>query len=40
MNQKQIASLEKQIASDYDNLAGMVILQNGKTVYEHYFHAC
>lgn len=40
MNQKQIASLEKQIASDYDNLAGMVILQNGKTVYENYFHAC
>ena len=40
MNQKQIASLEKHIASDYDNLAGMVILQNGKTVYEHYFHAC
>ena len=30
MNQKQIASLEKHIASDYDNLAGMVILQNGK----------
>ena len=40
MNQKQIASLEKHIASDYDNLAGMVILQNGKTVYENYFHTC
>jgi len=40
MNQKQITELEKAISSDYRNIAGMVVLKEGKTQYENYFNAC
>ncbi len=38
MNQKIITELEQTICRDYDNIAGMVVLKNGKTAYEGYFN--
>lgn len=32
--------LEKIINSDYSNIAGMVVLKDGKTRYENYFNGC
>ena len=40
MNQQQITELEKTINSDYHNIAGMVVLKDGKTAYENYFNEC
>jgi len=40
MNQKQLSELEKAISSDYTNIAGMVIQQDGKVFYENYFNDC
>ncbi len=40
MIQQQITELEKIINSDYNNIAGMVVLKNGKTLYENYFNEC
>lgn len=40
MNQQQIAELEKAINSDYNNIAGIVVLDNVKTLYENYFNEC
>ncbi len=40
MNQQQISELEKTILSDYGNIAGIVVLRNGKTLYEGYFNGC
>ena len=40
MNQEQILELEKNINSDYNNIAGIVVLKDGETVYESYFNDC
>lgn len=40
MKQEQRNELEKIIHSDYANIAGMVVLKDGKTVYEEYFNEC
>lgn len=38
MNQQQTAELENKINSDYNNIAGMVVLKDGKIQYENYFN--
>ncbi|MBD7913391.1 serine hydrolase domain-containing protein [Clostridium cibarium] len=38
MNENQKICLEKTINSSYKNIAGIVVLKNGKTVYENYFN--
>lgn len=40
MNQEKITKLEQKIRKDYKNIAGIVVVKNGKTQYEHYFHDC
>jgi len=40
MNQEKITELEKIINSSYSNTAGILVLKNGKTLYEHYFNEC
>lgn len=40
MNEEKIVELEKRIESDYSNIGGMVVLKDGKTVYENYFNEC
>ncbi len=40
MNQEKVIALEKKVINDYSNIAGMVVLKNGKTVYEKYFNEC
>lgn len=40
MNQEKVKELEKKINNDYSNIAGMVVLKNGKTLYENYFNEC
>lgn len=40
MNQQQIAKLEKAINSEYNNIAGIVVLNDRKTLYENYFNEC
>ncbi|MDR0918006.1 MAG: beta-lactamase family protein [Oscillospiraceae bacterium] len=40
MNQQQISELEKVIISDYNNIAGIVVSDNRKTLYENYFNEC
>lgn len=40
MNQEKVAALEKKINHDYGNIAGIVILKDGTTYYEHYFNEC
>lgn len=40
MNQKHISELEQAIQSDYNNIAGIVILKDGKPLYENYFNEC
>ena len=37
MKQEKIAEMEAVIAADYNNIAGMVVLKDGKVVYENYF---
>ncbi|TYQ18116.1 UNVERIFIED_CONTAM: CubicO group peptidase (beta-lactamase class C family) [Acetivibrio alkalicellulosi] len=32
--------LEKKIKNDYSNIAGLVVLKDGKTLYENYFNGC
>ncbi len=32
--------MENIIGTDYDNMAGMVIMKDGKAVYEKYFNGC
>ena len=39
-HEEKIAEMETAIAADYSNIAGMVVLKNGKTVYENYFGDC
>ncbi len=40
MNKEKIKELENKINSDYSNIAGMVVLKDGKTFYENYFNKC
>lgn len=40
MNQQKIIELEKIINSDYRNIAGMVVMKDGETLYENYFNEC
>lgn len=38
MKQEKIARMENIVAADYNNMTGIVIMKNGKTVYENYFN--
>lgn len=38
MNQEKFTELQQTICRDYGNIAGMVVLKKGKTVYEGYFN--
>jgi CubicO group peptidase (beta-lactamase class C family) len=38
MNQRKKIWLEKLINSSYNNTAGIIVLKNGKTLYENYFN--
>ena len=38
MNQKNKIRLEELINSSYNNTAGIIVLKNGKTLYENYFN--
>lgn len=40
MNEEKIIKLEKTINDQYSNTAGMVVMKNGKTIYENYFNEC
>ena len=40
MKQEKIAAMERAIAADYANIAGMVVLKDGERVYENYFDGC
>lgn len=40
MDQNQRKELEKIINRDYSNIAGVVVLKDGKTFYENYFNEC
>lgn len=40
MRQNKIAEMENVIGTDYNNMTGMVILKDGKSVYEKYFNGC
>lgn len=40
MNQEKVIELEQKINNDYSNIAGMVVLKDGKTLYENYFNEC
>lgn len=40
MSRDKILELENKIKSDYKNIAGVVVLKDGKTVYENYFNGC
>lgn len=37
---KHIAEFEKMIETKYDNIAGIAVLRDGKTVYGHYYNNC
>ncbi len=38
MNQRKNIWLEKIINSSYNNTAGIIVLKNGKTLYENYYN--
>lgn len=40
MNLEKVAALEKKINYDFSNIAGIVVLKDGKSRYEKYFNAC
>ncbi len=40
MKQEKIRELEKKINNEYSNIAGMVVLKDGRTLYENYFNEC
>jgi CubicO group peptidase (beta-lactamase class C family) len=40
ISKKEIIELEKAIKDSYNNIAGIVIVKNGKTLYENYFNDC
>lgn len=40
MMQEKIETFEKVVMRDYGNIAGIVVLKDGETLYEHYFNEC
>lgn len=40
MKQEQIRSMESKVRKEYGNITGIVVLQDGHTVYEKYFNDC
>ncbi len=40
MNQQKMNDLEKAIKRSYRNIAGIVVMHNGKMLYESYFNEC
>lgn len=40
MNQDKMKELEKIILRDYENIAGITVLKDGKTLYNGYFNGC
>lgn len=40
MNENKAACLKKKIEDEHGNIAGMVILKKGKTLFESYFNGC
>lgn len=40
MDQEKVKELEKIVSSKYSNIAGIVVLKNGKMQYENYFNGC
>lgn len=40
MNQENKLKLEEKINRNYGNIAGIVVLKDGKTIYENYFNGC
>ena len=40
MNREKLAQMERAIAADYGNIAGVTVLRDGGTVYESYFGDC
>ena len=40
MYHEKIIELEKAINNDYSNTTGVVVLKEGKTLYENYFNDC
>lgn len=40
MDQNRIRELEHKINTDYGNTTGVVVLKEGKLVYEKYFKGC
>lgn len=40
MTQQKMRELENKVQKEYSNIAGMVILRDGKTEYENYFNNC
>lgn len=38
MKQELIQNMERAIREEYNNMTGMVILQNGQTIYENYYN--
>ncbi|WP_099467446.1 serine hydrolase domain-containing protein [Konateibacter massiliensis] len=40
MNQEKIKELETKINDAYGNIAGIVVLKDGRTQYENYFNGC
>ena len=40
MNQEKISELENIICRDYNNTTGILVLKNGRTLYENDYHAC
>lgn len=40
MKQDKVSELEDKINKDYNNIAGIVVLKDGKIQYENYFNGC
>lgn len=40
MNQEKMEEFERIVKQDYSNIAGIVILKDGKTLYESYLNGC
>ena len=40
MSHEHFIKLEERIKADYGNIAGLVLLQDGNTLYEQYFNGC
>ena len=40
MKQEQTAALENKVKNKYGNIAGIIVLKENHTVYEHYFNQC